>query len=405
MTPWLSIVGIGEDGLDGLSVAARTLLDGAEVLIGGERHLAMIPEDGRERLAWPSPLSALVSRIESYRGRAVCVLASGDPFCFGIGTTLAKRIDRDEMAVIPAAGARAWTCARLGWPEHTTRLITLHGRPLSLIAPHLQPGLRLILLSENGETPASVAAHLTERGFGPSPVTVLERLGGPAERVREQRADGFDLAGIDPLNSIAIELVAGPEARPLSTIGGLPDDAFRHDGQMTKREARAVTLAALAPHPGELLWDVGAGCGSVSIEWLRADPLNRALALEPKAERRAMMAENATTLGVPTLHIIEGRAPEALAGLEDPDAVFVGGGASDPAVIDACWSRLRPGGRLVANCVTLEGEAELLRRFHALGGELVRLAVNRAEPVGPYHGWRPLMPVTQWRIEKLRTRS
>lgn len=399
--PWLSIVGIGEDGPDALSPAARALVDQAEVLIGGERHLAMLPaDDSRRRIPWPSPLRALVETIETLKPSRVCVLATGDPFCFGIGTTLARRIPLDEMVVIPGVSARTLACSRLGWPQHTTRLLTLHGRPLALLEPHLQPGARLIVLSEDAATPAAVAARLTERGFGPSAMTVLERMGGPAERRLDGRADAWSHAPGEDFNTIAVTVVAGPDARPLSTLAGLPDDAFGHDGRMTKREVRAATLAALAPKPGELLWDVGAGCGSVAVEWMRSHELNRAIALEPKPERRAMIAANAERLGTPGLKIVEGTAPAALAGLEPPDAVFVGGGASEPGVIEACWAALKPGGRLVANTVTLESEAVLLAKHAEMGGELVRIAVERAEPVGPYRGWRPLMPVTQWRIAK-----
>lgn len=401
MAPWLTVVGIGEDGLDALSPAARALVAAAEVLIGGERHLAMLPhEDRRERIAWPSPLGALVETIERLRPRRVCVLATGDPFCFGIGSTLAKRIPPEEMLVIPAPSARSLACARLGWPEHTTRLITLHGRPLALLEPHLQPGARLILLSEDAATPAAVAIRLAERGFGPSAMSVLERMGGPAERRIDGRADDWRHPPGADLNAIAVTVTAGPDARPLPTLPGLPDDAFLHDGRMTKREVRAITLAALAPHPGELLWDVGAGCGSVAVEWMRSDPLNRAVAIEPQPARRAMIAANAERLGTPGLRIVDGTAPAALGGLEAPDAAFVGGGASAPGVTEACWAVLRPGGRLVANAVTLESEAVLLVRHAELGGELVRIAVERAEPVGPFRGWKPLMPVTQWRIRK-----
>ncbi len=399
--PWLSIVGIGEDGPDALSPAARALVDQAEVLIGGDRHLAMLPaDDSRQRIPWPSPLRALVETIENLKPRRVCVLATGDPFCFGIGTTLARRIPLDEMIVIPGVSARTLVCSRLGWPQHITRLLTLHGRPLALLEPHLQPGARLIVLSEDATTPAAVAARLTERGFGPSAMTVLERMGGPAERRLDGRADAWNHAPGEDFNTIAVALTAGPDARPLSTLAGLPDDAFSHDGRMTKREVRAVTLAALAPNPGELLWDVGAGCGSVAVEWMRSHELNRAIALEPRPERRAMIAANAERLGTPGLKIVDGTAPAGLAGLEAPDAVFVGGGASEPGVIEACWAALKPGGRLVANTVTLESEAVLLAKHAAMGGELVRIAVERAEPVGPYRGWRPLMPVTQWRLAK-----
>ncbi|NQW12447.1 MAG: precorrin-6y C5,15-methyltransferase (decarboxylating) subunit CbiE [Alphaproteobacteria bacterium] len=400
-TPWLSVLGIGEDGLAGLSPAGRALLDQAEVIVGGDRHLAMLPDtDTRERLAWPSPLTTLVATILERKPDRVCVLATGDPFCFGVGTTLARHVPMAEMAVIPAPSARSLVCARLGWPEHTTRLITLHGRPLALLEPHLQPGTRLILLSADASTPSAVAARLIERGFGASEMVVLEHMGGPRERRADGRAEAWDHSPGADLNTIAVELTAGPNARPLSTLAGLPDDAFRHDGQMTKREVRAVTLAALAPYPGQLLWDVGAGCGSVAIEWLRADPLNHAIAIEPKPARRAMIAENAERLGVPGLAILEGTAPDALTALDTPDAVFVGGGASVPGVIDTCWHALKPGGRLVANAVTLESEAVLLARFAELGGELARIAIDRADPVGPFHGWRPSMPVTQWRITK-----
>ncbi len=401
MLPWLTVVGIGEDGFDALSPAARSLVDQAEVLVGGERHLAMLPpDDRRQRVAWPSPLSALVETIERLKPSRVCVLATGDPFCFGIGSTLARRLPIDQMVVIPALSARTLVCSRLGWPEHTTRLLTLHGRPMALLEPHLQPAARLILLSEDASTPAAVAARLTERGFGASAMTVFERIGGPAERRLDGRADAWArVAGAD-LNTIAVVVAAGPRAHPLATVPGLPDEAFSHDGQMTKREVRAISLAALAPHPGDLLWDVGAGCGSIAVEWMRADPLNHAIAIEPKPGRRAMIAVNAERLGTPGLRIVDGHAPEALAGLAPPDAVFVGGGASIPGVIEACWTALRPGGRLVVNTVTLESQAVLLAKHAELGGEMVRLSVERAEPVGPYHGWRPLMPVTQWRLGK-----
>ena len=401
MGPWLSVVGIAEDGLDALSPAARALVDAAEVLVGGDRHLAMLPaDDRRQRIAWPSPLRALVETIATLKPRRVCVLATGDPFCFGIGTTLARRIPLAEMIVIPGVSARSLACSRLGWPEHMTTLLTLHGRPLALLEPHLQPGARLILLSEDAATPAAVAARLAERGFGPSAITVLERMAGPAERRLDGRADAWHHPPGEDLNTIAVEVAAGPDARPLATLPGLPDDAFAHDGQITKREVRAITLAALAPHPGQLLWDVGAGCGSVAVEWMRMHPLNRAVAIEPKPRRRAMIAANAERLGTPALTVVDGTAPAALAGLEAPDAVFVGGGASNPGVIEACWAALKPGGRLVANTVTLESEAVLLAKRAGLGGELVRISVERAEPVGPFHGWRPLMPVTQWRIMK-----
>jgi precorrin-6B C5,15-methyltransferase / cobalt-precorrin-6B C5,C15-methyltransferase len=397
---WLTVVGIGEDGLDGLAPSARVLVDNAEILIGGDRHLAMLPEDGRERLSWPSPLRLLLDRIESMRGRRVCVLATGDPMCFGIGSTLVKRIALEEMLIVPAASALALAAARMGWPEHEIDLLTLHGRPLALLESYLQPRARLIILSHGATTPGEVAARLTERDYGQSKMSVLEHMGGPAERRIDGMAADWRHPPGEALNTIAVELVAGPDTMIRPRLPGLPDEAFVNDGQLTKREIRASTLAALAPTLHALLWDVGAGCGSVAIEWMRADRRCSAFAIEPRAERRAMIAKNAAALGVPGLKVVDGAAPDALAGLEAPDAIFIGGGASADGVIETCWSALKPGGRLVANVVTLEGEAAILAHQARLGGTLTRIAISRAEPVGPFQGWRPLMPVTQWCVAK-----
>jgi len=400
MTAWLSVVGIGEDGLPGLSPAARTLVETAEVLIGGERHLAMVPNgdaDRRERHAWPNPLAELVARIPEMRGRRVCVLATGDPMLFGIGATLARHLPAEEMTVVPAVSAFALAASRLAWPLDRTALVSLHGRPLATLARHIAPGARLLILSENAATPAAVAAWLTERGFGDSRMIALAHMGGPREARFEARARDWH-AAVPDFHTLAVECIAGPDAvwHPRT---GLPDDAFEHDGKLTKREVRGLALAKLAPHPGALLWDVGAGCGSVGVEWLRAEPHTRAVALEPRPERRAMTARNAAALGVPDLDIRDGTAPEALAGLPAPDAVFLGGGIAEHTVA-VCQAALKPGGRLVAHAVTLESEALLLSAYARHGGELVRLAVARAEPVGPYSGWRPSMPVTQWAWRK-----
>ncbi|MEQ8355535.1 MAG: precorrin-6y C5,15-methyltransferase (decarboxylating) subunit CbiE [Kiloniellaceae bacterium] len=398
--PWLSLVGIGEDGLAGLTAPARALVDDAEVFVGGERHLAMLAEDGRERLAWPSPLSALLDEIESRRGTRLCVLATGDPLWYGVGVSLLKRIPRSEIAILPGRSAFTLAAARIGWPLAEVDCLTVHGRPLSLLHPFIQPGAKLLILSENAETPAAVAALLTERGYGTSRLTVLEHLDGAKERHLDGSAADWSASHIADLNTLAVECMTGIDAALLPRTPGLPDEAFRHDGQMTKREVRAATLAVLAPIPGQLLWDVGAGCGSIAVEWMRAAPRARALAIEREAERRAMIAENAECLGTPLLQIVAGEAPPALDGLEAPDAIFIGGGVSRDGLIAACWNALNPGGRLVANAVTLEGEAALLGWQQRQGGALTRFAISRAEPVGPFQGWRPMMPVTQFAATK-----
>jgi precorrin-6Y C5,15-methyltransferase (decarboxylating) len=395
MKPWLSVVGIGEDGVEGLSAAARGLLGSAEVLVGGERHLAMVPEDGRERLVWPSPLQALIGEIEALRGRAVCVLATGDPMAYGIGITLGRHIAREEMVILPGVSAFSLAAARLGWNPAECACLTLHGRPLSLLESAIQPGARLLILSEDGGTPAAVAARLKARGFGPSRMAVFEHMGGPGESRREAMAEDWEPAGSADLNTIAVDCRSGPQARVLPRLAGLPDDAYRHDGQLTKREVRAATLVRLAPAPGQCLWDVGAGAGSIAIEWLRAAPTSEAIAIERDQARIAFIAENAEALGAPHLRIVEGAAPAALEGLPAPDAVFVGGGVASEGLLEAAWAALRPGGRLVANAVTLEGEAALMAAWQRCGGDMLRLSVSRLAPIGPRHGWRPLMTVTQ----------
>jgi len=400
MRRWLAIVGIGEDGLDGLDPRARALIERAEVLVGGSRHLAMIPADGRERLTWRAPLAATVAEIDDRRGTAVCVLATGDPMFFGIGVTLARRFPLNEMTILPAVSAASLACARLGWPRAEVETVTLHGRPLDLIQPLIQPGARLLALANDGATPAEVAALLRARGFGPSRVWVFEHMGGPRERVFTGGAARWRRARVADFNTLAIDCRAAPGTEPLPRAPGLPDSAYRHDGQLTKRETRAITLAALAPRHDGLLWDVGAGCGSVAIEWMRAERGARAIAVERDPARAILIADNARTLGVPGLEIVVGAAPGALAGLAPPDAVFIGGGIGDDAVFDACWRALRPGGRLVANVVTVEGETALAGWRARVGGDLTRVNITRAAPLGDLTGWRPMMPITQFTARK-----
>jgi precorrin-6Y C5,15-methyltransferase (decarboxylating) len=388
-TPWLTIIGIGEDGLDGLSTAVRTLIESADLLVGGARHLAMIPEGKAERMVWAKPFGDSQPRLKQHRGRKVAVLASGDPMWFGAAATLSRWFEPGEMTVMPHPGAFSLGAARLLWPLQDCLCLTAHGRPVEALSLHFAPGRNLLILSEDKTTPVRIAELLERHGYGPSSLTVLENLGGPAERITQGPQCGSDL------NLVAVTCLPAEGARPLARGYGLPDDAFLHDGQLTKREIRAITLAALSPLPDELLWDVGAGCGSIAIEWMRAG--GTAMAIEPREERCLRIAHNAAALGVPGLEIIRAKAPAGLPlGDRAPDAIFVGGGVSEPGLLDICRAALKPGGRLVANAVTTEGEAALIA-FHAVhGGEMTRLAVSRLAPVGGFHTWHPAMPVTQY---------
>ena len=396
----LTVIGLGADGWPGLSPTAQALVTNAEVLMGSPRQLALIPaSDDLLRVAWPSPLSeSLPGLLAEYRGRRICVLASGDPTFHGIGTTLTRLLGADAVRVIPHPSSVSLACARLGWPQDQVQVISLVGHPLELVQPHIQPGRRLVVLSWGAHTPAEVAAMLVARGYGGSTFTVLEQLGSTDERVRSTRADEWNHEA-DALNVIGVLCQPDPGAELLSTAPGLPDSAYENDGQLTKREVRAVTLSRLVPVPGQLLWDVGGGAGSIGIEWLRHHPNCRAVAIEKDPDRAKRLDRNAATLGV-SIRTVVGAAPASLAGLETPDAVFVGGGATIPGVIETCWEALRPGGRLVVNGVTLETEALIAQWYASLGGDLVRLSVQRASPVGGMTGWRPAMPVTIWSVTK-----
>jgi precorrin-6Y C5,15-methyltransferase (decarboxylating) len=401
MSRWLSIVGLGEGGWPELSQLGQSLIAKAELVIGGERHLAMLPAaiPGR-RARWSAPLTLSIEEILAHRGRPVAVLATGDPLHFGIGVTLARSVAIEEMLILPTVSAFSLVAARLGWPLAECECLTLHGRPLERLAGFPYPGARLLLLSHDGTTPAQIAAALLRHGFGPSRLVVLEHMGGVRERIVDSTAESWSLAQVADLNTVAVECRAGPGAIAYPRVPGLPDDAFHHDGQLTKREVRAATLSLLAPFPGQLLWDVGAGCGSIAIEWLRAGRDMKAMAIESDARRRDLIAENASMLGTPEIAIVAGVAPQALEGLGPPHAVFIGGGIAAPGVVEGCWTALLSGGRLVANAVTVEGEAALARHCATYGGSLARIAVSRAEPLGSHLGWRPLMPITQWSVLK-----
>jgi precorrin-6Y C5,15-methyltransferase (decarboxylating) len=392
---WLSIVGIGEDGIEGLTPIARSLIQGAEIVFGGRRHLALAaPLIRGAARPWRSPFEGAIEDVLAHRGRDVCVLASGDPFVYGVGSVLLQHIDPRETVAVPAPSTFSLAAARLGWALPETVQLSLHGRSLDLVRPHLHPGGRVLALTSDGEGPAVLARLLADTGFGRSRLTVLEALGGARERIRSTTAAAFDLGEIDPLNAVALEIEASPGARVLARAAGLPDALFEHDGQITKRDIRAMTLAALSPRRGELLWDVGAGAGSVAIEWMLADPSMRAVAIEAQSDRAGRIRRNAAAFGVPGLEVVEGAAPGAFEGLARPDAVFIGGGAT--IVLDAAVRALRAGGRLVVNAVTVETEALLLQRRATLGGELTRISIARLEPIGGRQGWRPALPVTQW---------
>lgn len=397
---WLSLVGIGEDGIEALSPAARKALAQAKLVVGGARHLALAGPLAAETMAWPSPLADAIPAILARRGSPVCVLATGDPFFYGVGTLLSAHVKPHEMHCIPAPSAFSLAAARLHWSLQDCSLVSLHGRRIERIIPELQPGGKILCLSWNEATPSCLAKLLCERGFGESRIIVLEAMGGSRERIRETTAEAFSIEGIDALNLVALEIAAAEPSRSLPSASGLADSWFETDGQLTKREVRAITLSSLAPRRGELLWDVGAGSGSIAIEWLLSHAANRAIAIEVRADRVALIKRNAASLGVPQLEIVTGRAPEAFTGLPQPHAIFVGGGASDKALLDAAYAALPEGGRLVVSAVTLEAEAELIRRFKTQGGELTRIEVSRASPLGSFRGWRPALPVTQWSVTK-----
>lgn len=397
---WLSIIGIGEEGVDGLSPVARKLIEAAELVVGGRRHLALAESLIRGRtLAWPSPIGEALPEIERHRGRPVVVLASGDPFHYGVGDLLMRSIPVEETLCLPHPSAFSLAAARLGWSLQDVAMVSLHGRALEGVVRYLQPGARILALSWDGTTPAKLARVLTARGMGQSSLVVLEAMGGPRERVRQTFAKDCDFTDVSPLNTVALEISGSAF---VGMTPGLDDSLFEHDGQLTKRGVRAVTLSALAPRRGELLWDVGLGAGSVAIEWLLSNPSLRAVGFEVDPERAARAARNAASLGVPELGIVQGRAPDAFAGQEAPDAIFLGGGLSNEGLIQAAWTALKPGGRIVANAVSIASEARLIAAFQDHGGELVRLEVSKAGKAGTggVFVWRPAAPIVQWRASK-----
>jgi len=393
MARWLTVTGIGEDGFTGLGKTARHALLAASTIFGSQRQLDLLPPCIRgQRLTWPSPFS--LDALLAMRGEPVCVLASGDPMFFGVGASLARQLPSNEMLILPASSSCSLAAARMGWPLQDVVTLSVVARPIAALNAQLFSGVRLLVLSNDGQSPAAIAALLRERGFGPSRLSVLEHLGGEAERRIDGIANDWSDPQVADLNLIAIECIAESTTPRLSRLAGLPDSAFKHDGQLTKRDVRAITLARLAPVPGELLWDVGAGSGSIGIEWMRAHPGCRALAIEADEGRQHLIEHNRDALGVPGLQLIRGSAPQALDGLERPDAIFIGGGVTRDGVLDTCWAQLKPGGRLIANAVTLQSEMTLMAWREQHGGELTRIHIAQAQPLGDFDTWRQALPIT-----------
>ena len=397
---WLTIVGVGEDGYDGLLARARLAIAEADVIVGSERLLAFLPDSNAERHEWPQPFSAVVERITPLRGRKTVILATGDPLNYGVARKLMTFIPFAEMQIIPQLSAFSLAASRVGWSLPDCDTLTLHGRHAANIEAFIQPDVRLLVLTEDASTIAEVARRLVARGFGKSQIIVLENMGGPRERQSSFTAETVPPMDFSPLNTLAVHCITTPGATMLSRLAGLPDDAFEHDGQLTKREVRAATLAALSPWPDKLLWDVGAGCGSIAIEWMRAARGCEAIAFEHDPERLKMIAANADRLGTPRLKLVAGEAPVTLTGQAAPDAVFIGGGLGIPGVFETSWAALKPGGAMVVNVVTIEGELHLYDLHEKHGGNLVRMDVSHLTHVGRLRALKPRMAVTQWRTHK-----
>ncbi len=395
--PWLTIIGIGEDGVDGLSPAALALVESAQVIIGGDRHQNLIASSQAERIVWPSPFDTMIETIKSHKGKRVVILVTGDPLWYSVGARIGREIDPAEIDYHPQLSAFQLAASRLGWSLADVETLTVHGRSVEQIVPYFMPGGRLLILTKDKTSPPAIAHVLKKTGYGPSKMTVLAAMGGDSEARFDGIAETWS-ADVPDFHLLAVTCIAGPDAQILPRTG-LPDEAFVHDGKLTKRVARALALSKLVPLRGQLLWDVGCGCGSIAIEWMRGAAEAQAIGLDHNAERRAMAAKNALELGVPKLHLMDLKAPEGFEGLPEPDAVFIGGGLSESTIVKAI-SQLKPHGRLVAHAVTLQSEAILLEAYGTHGGELQRIAVESAAPVGPFDGWKPSMTVTQWAWRK-----
>jgi len=395
--PWLTIIGLGEDGPDGLTRASLKAIGRAEIVMGARRHLSLLPDLAARTIEWPTPFAEGIPILLDLRGRNVVLLASGDPFWFGAGTSVTKHLEPYEWVAYPVPSAFSLAASSLGWPLESTLCLGLHASPLTRLRPHLFPGVRCIILLRDGAAVKELALWLSDMGFGESAMHVMESLGGPNERVRRVTAGSFGMAGVAHPVAAGLEIAGDGDILPLT--GGLPDSLFDHDGQITKRPMRALTLSALEPCPGELLWDIGGGSGSVGIEWLLSHPSTQAIAVEANSNRAARIRENARHLGVDRLQVVEACAPEGLVSLPAPDAVFIGGGLSE-TLLSELWPILPEGTRIAANAVTLESEALLTRWQGLKGGSLIRIELSGADALGSRRGWKAARPVVQWSVAR-----
>lgn len=399
---WLTIVGIGDDGWDGLSVHAKDAVEQSGRIIGSVRQLRLLPNSIVQRSeSWSGDITALLKSLKRAQKKhgTICLLASGDPMWHGLGASLSTHLDMEEFCVLPGISSRSWAAARLGWALQEVICLSFHNRPVNLLHSHIAPRTRLLLLSRDGNTPGMVAKLLCERGYGSSAIWVLEHLGGEHERIRKTRAENFDIMDIASLNMVAVEVSQHCDKNH-TALFGLADELFFHDGNITRRDLRAMALARLACPPGALLWDVGAGSGSLSVEWMRLHHDNRAIAIEAREDRCRLIESNRDVFGVPELRICTGTAPQMFESLPTPNAIFVGGGVSADGVLTASWNSLRTGGCMVAHAVSVEGEATLVKFRREVGGELLRIGCERLDALGSMEGWRPLRSVVMFSAYK-----
>lgn len=392
------VVGIGADGWDGLGRVARDALGGASVIYGSARQLDLLPDEliAARTVAWSSPMSRhLAELLDDDPLTDIHILASGDPMFHGVGATIVREVGAERVRVIPTVSSASLACARLGWDLSDVEILTAVNRDADEIIGHLTDGRDLLVLSRDETTPATVAEILRDNDFGWSAVTVLEQLGGPAERMVHGVARTWAEPPGDRLNIVAVSCV-GP-AR--STAAGRPDTDYANDGQLTKQPIRALTVSALAPAHRELLWDIGSGSGSVAIEWLRTIPTGYAIAFESDSGRAATLLDNARRHGVAGRLTIRGAAPEACVDAPVPDTAFIGGGMT-AELLETVWSALPAGGRLVANAVTLENQQLVSEWYVREGGSLRRYGVETAAPLGTMTTWRPSLPIVQWAAVK-----